>query len=393
MNDSPRGRIAIVRQTDHYELPVRREAEALARSGFDVEVLLMQRAGGPERETVDGVELTYLPASLRKSSKLRYVVDYARFFLRVMTTLTKRHLRRRYAVIQVNTMPDALVLSALVPKLLGARVVAYMHEPSPELAETILGPGLVPRVLAVVEQLVLRFADRAIAVTDQLRERYVERGARADKIAVVLNAPDPANRIGTWTPSGGGRAGDGTFTIICHGTVEDRYGQDTIVEAAAILRDELPQLRVVLVGRGKAVERLVRQISTASLDGVVQWEGWVTEERLNDLLHAADVGIVAQKASPYSHLVHTNKMIDFWIFGLPVIASRLRAVSDLYDDSVLEYYEPGDAADLARAIERLYRDPARRAELAANGRRAQEAYGWGVQRTRYLAVFDELLAK
>jgi glycosyltransferase involved in cell wall biosynthesis len=82
----------------------------------------------------------------------------------------------------------------------------------------------------------------------------------------------------------------------------------------------------------------------------VRFEGWVSRELLAGILRSADVGIVAQKASPYSHLVHTNKMIDYWIFGLPVIASRLRAVSETYDDHVIEYFEPGNAVQLAAAI-------------------------------------------
>ena len=123
----------------------------------------------------------------------------------------------------------------------------------------------------------------------------------------------------------------------------------------------------------------------------MRFEGWVTRERLSELLRAADVGIVAQKASPYSHLVHTNKMVDYWIFGLPTIASRLRSVSSAYDDSVLEYFEPGDAASLAEAIRRLHDNPGRRAELARNGRAALAFTGWGAQEELFLEVYDSLL--
>ena len=380
--------MAIVRQTDHYEPPIRREAEALARAGLAVEVILMAgRREGPRRETVGGVEVSYLRSSLRKSSRLSYATSYAQFFLLATATLTWRHLRRGYQVIQINTMPDFLVFAALVPKLLGARVVAFMHEPMPELAETVLGPGLVPRVLAWIEQRVLRFADVAFAVTEQLKARYVERGADPSRIAVVLNGADPRNRLGADAARAPlPVAADETFTLICHGTVEDRYGQDTIVEAAALLRRDLPDLRVVLVGRGKRVDALLGQIDRLGLTEIVRWEGWVSDERLNDLLRGADAGIVAQKASPYSHLVHTNKMVDYWIFGLPVIASRLDAVSALHSDAVLEYYEPGDPADLARAIRRLHDDPARRVELARNGRRAHRLTGWSVQEQVYVGV-------
>ncbi len=103
------------------------------------------------------------------------------------------------------------------------------------------------------------------------------------------------------------------------------------------------------------------------------------------------MGIVAQKASPYSHLVTTNKMIDYWIFGLPTIASRLRSVSSAYDDSVLEYFEPGDAESLAEAIRRLHDNPERRAELSRNGRAALEFTGWGAQEEIFLEVYDSLL--
>jgi len=387
----PPPRVCIVRQTDHYELPIQREAEALVNAGFDVEVICMRPAGGSRREVVNGVEVTYLPTSLNKTSKLRYVLDYARFFGLVSATLTARHLRRPYAAVQVNTMPDFLVFAAAVPKGLGTRVIAYMHEPSPELAETLFGPGRVSRALALVEQGVLRFADHAVTVTDQLKERYVERGARPERITVVLNGADPEGRLGSWSPPDGAGA-DGKFRVICHGAIEERYGQDTIIEAARILRPELPELEVILSGRGKRVDAIVELIEAYGLQDAVRFVGWVSHDELNDLLHTADVGVVAQKASPYSHLVHTNKMVDYWIFGLPVIASRLRAVSELYDDSVLEYYEPGDAHDLARAIKRLHDDPKRREELARNGKVAQERYGWAAQQRKYLGVYESLLA-
>jgi len=385
-----RPRAIIVRQTRYYELQLQREAEALRDAGYDVELIHMRQDGTPHREVVNGIVVTTLPGSMGRSSKLRYMVDYARFFALVAGTLTARHLKRPYAVIQVNTMPDFLVFATALPKLFGSRVVAYMHEPSPELAESLFGPGRVSRSLARVEQWVLRFADHSIAVTDQLKERYVERGAEPEGITVVLNGADPQSLLGDWTPPDD--AGDDkTFTVVCHGSIEDRYGQDTIVEAARILKPDLPDLRVVIVGRGKATDALVAQIDEADVGDVVSFEGWVTDERLRELLHTADAGIVAQKATPYSHLVSTNKMVDYWIFGLPVIASRLRAVSELCGEDTLEFYEPGDPHDLARAIRRLHDDPARREELAENGRRAEKELGWSVQREKYLGVFDALM--
>jgi glycosyltransferase involved in cell wall biosynthesis len=388
MQSRARRRACILRQNDYYDQQMRREAEALAGAGFDVEVVCMRAADTPRRAVVNGVTVIRLPVRQRKSMA-GTLLGYGLFFLFAAGFLSVQHARRPYAVVQANSMPDFLVFAALVPKLLGCRVVAYMQEPTPELAETIHGRKWLTSVLARIEQWSTRFADHSVTVTEQLKQRYVERGASAGRITVVLNCADPGIFLGNWSPPAvESKSG---FVVVCHGTIEDRYGQDTIIDAVRMLRDELPDLRVVITGRGSRAEELADTIARYGLQDVVLFEGWVSQARLNEILYSAAVGIVAQKASPYSHLVHTNKMVDYWIFGLPVIASRLRAVSELYDDRFVEYFEPGDAADLAAAIRRLHADTARRDELARNGKLAQLENGWATQRIIYLGVFNSLL--
>jgi glycosyltransferase involved in cell wall biosynthesis len=383
-----RPRACIVRQTDLYESQIQREADALVAAGFDVEFICMRRADRPRRTSIGDVEVVSLPVSWKRGNRIFQALRYGLFFVLALCLLAFRHIRRPYAVVQVNTMPDFHVFTALVPKLLGARVFLYMHEPAPELAETVFGPGIVSRLLAFIEQRSLAFADHAFTVTEELKQRYIERGARGDRITVVLNGVDAVTRFGDWSaPAEPVKDG---FTVICHGTIEDRYGQDTLVEAARLLRDELPDLRVVLAGRGSAADEVLEMIKRYGLEDRIAFEGWVSEERLNDLLYSADVGLVLQKASPYSHLVHTNKLIDYWLFGLPVIASRLDAMSHYYDEDIVEYYEPGDPADLARAIRRLHDDPERRVALAEAGELANDRNGWGVQRVSYLSPFGAL---
>ena len=351
----------------------------------------MREDSRPRHTVINGVTVISLAASRhRGGSKARYALDYAWFFILAAVTLTVRHVHRPYRVIQAFSMPDFLAFAALIPKLLGSRVIAYMGEPTPELAETLYGPGLLSGILARIEQWTLRFADHSITVTEQLKQRYVERGARGDQITVVLNGADPGAVFAGWSPRAG--AASPGFTAVCHGTIEERYGQDTIIEAARLLRGELPDLRVFITGRGSRSAEVAKMIAGHGLADIVRFEGWVSRDRLNDILHSADVGIVAQKSSPYSNLVHTNKMVDYWLFGLPVIAGRLRATAATYGDDVIEYFEPGNAAQLAAAIRRLSANPGRRAELAGNGQLALRSNGWQAQRAAYLGAFAAVLA-
>jgi glycosyltransferase involved in cell wall biosynthesis len=314
--------------------------------------------------------------------------DYVSFASLAALKAARLHLRSRFDVVQVNSMPDFLVFAGIVPRLLGARLISMMYEPTPELWED-LRRSPAPLALKVAEQLSLAFAERSFTVTEQLKQAYVARGARAAKIQVVLNAPDEGFlRTEAAQPPAAPHAG--SFTVICHGAIEERYGQDTILEAIALVREQIPGLRVRILGKGTYVDRMVEQIGRLHLEGCVEYLGYVSLEQMIAELRAADVGIVAQKSSPYSNLVHTGKMYEYMALGKPVLASRLRSVEAYFDEQALAYFEPADPHSLAAGLLDLYRHPEKRASLAAHARLLYDRYCWQEQKQIYLAVYREL---
>ena len=386
-----RGRVCLVRQRDYYELSLRREAEALRDAGFDVDIVCLREPGSPAVEVDSGVTLHRLPLRRRRGGPLNYVLDYLGFFLAATGTVAKLHLQRPFRVVQANSMPDVLAFTALVPRLLGAKAIAFMKEPTPELGETKYGSRRLGRVLQWVEQAALRYVDLAITVTEDLKEVYVARGADPDKIVVVLNGPDARHLLEHRTDSA--RRDPRYFTAVCHGLVDDRYGHDLMVRAVALTADRLPGLRLRITGTGDYVEELQRLIESEGVPDRVQYLGWVDMPTLVAELQSADVGIVAQKGSSYSHLVHTNKMYEYMLFDLPVIASRLRSTARYLGDDAVQYFEPGSAESLADALVALHDDPDRRAGLVETARECCRSLGWDAQKQIYLAAFDTVLGE
>lgn len=386
---APGSRICIIRHRDVYELPLRREAEALRDCGHLVDVICLREGAGPPTEVVDGVRLLRIPLERKKGSVLRYIFDYLSFFVLVSFRVTSLHLRHRYRAIQVNTMPDFLVFSTVVCRLLGAKIVLFMKEPSPELGWTLYRSRLLKAVLRLVEQVALKYAHVVITVTSDLKDTYRQRGAKAEKIHVVLNGPDPRHLLPLAEGAEGPEAG--YFTILCHGAVEERYGHDTILEAVKIAGPSIPNLRVIILGTGSYADSLTRLIAELDLESCVEYRGWVPDEEVAKALKGTDIGIVAQKSSPYSNLVHTNKMYEYMIFGKPVIASRLKSVESYFDSESLRFFEPADPRSLAEAIEDLYRHPAKAESLAAAAFERCKKYGWENQRKIYTGVYEKLL--
>src|SRR5438477_735786 len=116
----------------------RRAAEALIREGASVDLLCMQQnEREPRHENVNGVNVSRVPYRRYRGGKLAYVGQYSAFIFISFVYLTLRSLRKRYDFIHIHNMPDALVFAAAIAKLRGSKLVLDLHDPMPELMQTI----------------------------------------------------------------------------------------------------------------------------------------------------------------------------------------------------------------------------------------------------------------
>jgi glycosyltransferase involved in cell wall biosynthesis len=387
-------RVCLIRQGYHpLDTRVRREIDALTAAGHAVDVICVRRPGQRYHERIGRVTVRRLPLSARRTDgALGYVLRYAVFALSAGALAAALGIRRRWDVVQVNSMPDMLVFAAVVPRLLGARVLLDLHECMPEFFQVKFGVGPdhpAVRLVAALEQASIRFADRVITCTEPMKAAFVARGARADCIDVVLNASDETIFDAALHPPA--PRSDDRFTLICHGAIERSYGHDTLVRAAALLRDEIAGLRVEIYGDGTYRDELRRLGAELGLDGAL-WvsDGWVPIEQLVAAIAAADAGVVAMRRDAFRDLTHCNKMFDFIAMRRPALVSRTRAVEEYFGDDAFALFEAGDVEDLARAIRRLHTDRALGARLVARAAETSAAYGWERQRTIYQRIVAEL---
>jgi glycosyltransferase involved in cell wall biosynthesis len=387
-------RICVIRQAYvPLDTRVRRETQALAAAGYRVDVICLRRPGEPMFERRGAMTMWRLPLARPTGGLVRRLAQYGGFLALAGALAGVLHLRHRYDVVQANSVPDALVLAAALPKLLGARVLLDLHECVPEFFAAKYDVSLDsrgPRCMAAVEQACIRFADLAITCTDGMRDRFVSRGAPADKLSVVLNGADeevfdpqrfPEERSRRSGPS-----------LISHGTVEERYGLDTIIGAVALLRDELPDIELTIIGEGSyrgELQRLATERGVA--DRVSFSPGFLPLDDLVRAIARADIGVVAIKRDEFRDLSLCNKMYDFIAMRTPAVVSRTTSVEDYFGDGCFEMFRSGDEADLARAILRLAQDPDRHPQLTEKAAEAASGHRWPVQRERYLGVVSRLV--
>lgn len=386
-------RICVVRQFYFPQDPrVRREVTALLEAGHEVDVLCLRRPGEPIRERRGPLRIRRIPVEHHRGGAAAYFLLYGAFLAAATALVGLLHLRRRYDVVQVNSIPDTLVFSALVPRLLGARVVLDLHECMPEFFMTKFGVDAGHRgvrLLGAAEQASIRFAHAALTCTDEQRQVFVARGARRP-ITVVLNASDEELFDPARYPAATRAPGD--FTIVCHGTIELHYGQDTLVRAVALLKDAIPELRAEIYGEGTYREELSRLVEELGVsDRVRLSEGWVPYEELVPALASAAAGLVAMKRDPFRDLTHTNKMYDYIVLRTPTLMSRTRSVEAYFDEGSFAWFIADDPADLARAIRALHADRELGPRLARHAAQVAEPYRWRHQRRHYVDAIESVL--
>ena len=387
-------RICMIALTDYpADTRVRREAEALVRRGDEVDVVCPATPALGPRRSIGGVSIRtvtrfeYSPDSRGRD----YVVRYVSFIIAALSTVLRLHLRRRYDVVHVHTMPDILVFSAIGPRLLGASVLLDVHDLMPELYASKFGlPESHPmiRLLRVLERGSIAFADSAVAVHRPHLDALVRHGNPEERFGIVMNVPDPSlfARRASEPP-------ESPFRLVYHGMIGRRNGLDVAVRAVAQARAAIPDIELRIIGDGDDAERLEALIDELGVRDVVRFDrGLFDMGELLPVIARAHVGIVPILDDAFTRFMLPVKLLEYVALGIPVIASRTATVSDYFDDSMICFSAAGDADDLARRIVELRRHPEERMRLAAAADGFNAQHGWECERERYYRMVDGLIA-
>jgi glycosyltransferase involved in cell wall biosynthesis len=369
---------------------VRMEAEALVRLGYDVCFLVLKVGRHPRRYSLGGVNIIELNVlKYRGKNKARYLLSYLRFLVLACLQCTVLFVRSGVRVIHVHNMPDVLVFAAIIPRLLGCKVVLDIHDTIPETyAAKFAGhSGILVRVLGVEESLSCAVAHKVIAVNHVQREVIIARGVPAKKVSTVITMPV---FVGRQLDKGADEMQQ-RFRLVNHGTVSKRLGIDLLIRASALMAREIPGFELYIIGGGDDLEEMVKLSGTLGLSERIHFRKPVAWNMLPQELCKMDAGIVANRANICTHLMLPSKLIDYVSLDIPVVVPKLKAIEYYFTKDMVSYFESENMQSMASAVIGLYASSERRRQKAANARSFLEKYSWsktGDLRDLYAELFE-----
>ena len=368
-----------------YDARVWKQVRSLGAAEYRVSLLgCRYDLPSASRRREGGVDVLELPFGYRdmKKSTIRRAFVVARLWFEILRTPA-----RVYHSHDVHVGPPMWLAS----RLRRARLVFDAHEIHWKSNE---GTSFRDRLLAWastgLERSMVRRSDVVITTNESraavLRERY---GVPA--VQVLLNVPARVERVDPLDPG----YPPGKAILLYQGwlTLEGRSFRETI-QGLRLLPDDV---HFVILGFGHQSSRERIQLWAAE-EGVANRVHLLPPRPFDELVRtaaAATVGLVPiQSIDLNTHLGDTNKLHEYLMAGLPVVASDLpeiRRVATAGDPPVGELFDPTSPASIAAAVRRVLETAsvyeARRGEAR---RLALDRLNWQIEERRLLATYAQL---
>lgn len=354
--------------------------EAFVKNGVDVELVVPFRVQTKRMRAIKdvwqyyGVEakfrITTLPSLdlIFVGSHLLSWIEYLLFYLQASTfyVFAALYALLRKAKIIYSRDPEFLFVLGLIKPSWRPRMYYEAHTFPGSRAGKRLRSWMGRRIGGL------------IVITNKLKELYMERGVREDRILVARDGVD-LQKFREDTDKAKAREKLGLpidEQIVCYtGHLFPWKGVYTLAESANLLEQ---CFFVVVGGMDDDIRRFQEYLKAEGIFNV-EVVGYVQPSMVPDYLYAADVLVLpnSARAKIASHYTSPLKLFEYMASWRPIVASDLPALREvLRDGENAVLVEPDDPKALAEGIERTLTDVGLAARISRQAREDVGQYAW-----------------
>jgi len=351
-----------------------RAAKSLAQAGYEVVLI----ARHDKEEVIDGVRIVPLPQPRNRLHRMT----------KVLWRLYRLAAREDADVYHFHD-PELMIVGLLL-KRRGKKIIWDVHEHYPN---SILDKYYLPKPLRrfiagsfdLFERMAVRFFDYVIYTTPFVGQRYQTMKVRSGAVEnyPIVKLSETFQR-------------ESQERIIYLGGMARIRGLVEVIEAFALAAKRHPTWELQLVGscRPASFEQELRDLAKRlGLEAKTKFVAWVPYEEKERLSCQASIGVITYLPHFNNTSCLPNKLFDYMLAGLPVIASNFPLYRQVVESSHCGLLvDPTRPEEIARAMEYLIEHPQEAQQMGASGRRAVlERYNWEDESQKLLQIYDRAL--
>jgi len=182
---------------------------------------------------------------------------------------------------------------------------------------------------------------------------------------------------------------------IFHGVIDPQDGPELLVDAASIVLGQFPQTAFWFVGDGTAIPKLKSQVQEHGLADHFYFSGWVPQADVARYISASDLGLVVLPDILSARGRVTLKEFEYWACGVPAVLPRLPALMEVVPDGeASQFYQPGNARDLAKKICFFLEDDQRRQQMGERGHQlVHDRFEWRQLTDQLVTLCEKYVAE
>ena len=360
---------------------VENEAMALINAGHSVYLFCLTYGEELFSEEINGIQVKrYISSTLEyKLSALAYTVPF-------YTNIMAKKIENFLIVHQIEAIHihDMVIAEAVlkVNKKLKLPTTLDLHENRPEIMklyphlQKFPGKYLIsPLKWKQKETSFIKKVDTVVVVT---QEAKAEINKKNHSVVVVPNSVRKSFYEKANINENILKKYKDNFVILYLGDTGLRRGLQTAIKAVAILKNEIKNIKLVIVGSNATDSILKQQAKDLDIERFIDFEGWQDVSLFPSYIKASNIGISPLHKNKHHDTTYANKIFQYMSFSKPVLVSDAIAQKNLIKKtkSGLVYKEQ-DVGGFTNKVLKLYHNEELRNELGENGKKfIEEEFVW-----------------
>ncbi len=391
------------------DIRVRKEAEALVKSGKKVLVVCPAKMNDLKEETINGVSIYRIGKNYTHFKKGVFDIIESVFNVNPFFYFGLEKVFKKYQIdfLHVHDLPLAGTGYRFKSKV-KKKLILDLHENYPEALKTWFlwkknslirlknSIFMNPKYWSKKEKKYCIIYDKVICVVEEMKEKLVSKfKIDADKLIVVSNHEEKTF-LDNFTKNTTQNCIDkDVFSITYVGGFGPHRGLDTAIKAMSTIVKIIPNATLFLIGKGsKDVESKLKEIvKENNVENYIDFVGYRPFKEVSAIMSASTLNIIPHNADE-----HTNNTIPHKLFQIMMSKSLLlvssckplKRIVEKYDAGLV--FEAGNANDLSDKVIEVFHNFKNLKSKTENAYNAvlKKGENWETESLKLIQLYDYL---